>query len=410
VAANYDPPDDVATITSRGLTLRPGAGDLNAAQLSATGEPPLRVVHVYKDVYPPIAGGIEKHIDTVRRAMPDVTSHVLVAARGTRTSVEHVRGGTEVRVAEFGRVLSVPLAPSFPRWLARLEADVIHVHMPHPLGELAALTSALGRPIIASYHADIVRQARLLPAYRLLADACLTRAFAIVAGSHRVVETSPILSRFADRTTVIPYAVDTSRYDPDAVPPSVRNHIRARFGEPLILSVGRLVYYKGFEDLIRAARRLDVNLVIVGDGPLAPILRAQSADLPNVHLVGSISEAEMPHYLAAADCFALASTSRAESFGIATLEAQAMGVPAVVTDVGTGTVEAIVPGETGLVVGPNDSDGLARAIDRILSDAPLREAMGNSARRRVQALHSGVSQAGRLRQLYLKAAGRSPAG
>lgn len=368
---------------------------------------PLQVVHIYKDVYPPVAGGIEKHIDTIRRAMPDVTSHVLVASRGPRAKVGRVGTGVEVRAAAFGRVLSVPVAPSFPAWLARLEADVIHIHMPHPLGEITALTAARGRPIVASYHADIVRQARLLPAYRLLANACLDRAFTIVAGSEGIVETSPILSNFAKVTTVVPYAIDLARYDPEAVPDDARERIRARFGKPLILSVGRLVYYKGFEDLIRAVSGLDANLVIVGDGPLAQSLRDQAAHLPNVHLAGLISEEEMPHYLAAADCFVLASTNHAESFGIATLEAQAMGVPAVVTDVGTGTLETIHPGETGLVVQPNDPDGLARAINSILSDPSRHQAMSRAARVRVLSSRSAMDQAARLKQLYLEAAGGS---
>ena len=62
----------------------------------------------------------------------------------------------------------------------------------------------------------------------------------------------------------------------------------------------------------------------------------------------------MRRHLAAADLFVLPSTSRAESFGLATAEAQAMGMPAVVTDVGTGTTEAIAPGETGVAVPPRN--------------------------------------------------------
>jgi rhamnosyl/mannosyltransferase len=371
----------------------------------------LRVVHVYKDVYPPTVGGIEKHIDTLRRAMPDVTSHVLVAARRPRTSLGRVGTGVEVRVAELGRVLSVPFAPTFPGWLQRIEADLIHVHMPHPLGELAALLKADGRPVVVSYHADIVRQARLLPAYRLLAGACLDRAAAIVAGSHRVVETSPILSPYAATTTVVPYAVDTGRYSPAAVSDSARLALRERYGRrPLVLSIGRLVYYKGFEDLIAAARVVDASFVIVGGGPLEARLRALSDELPNVHLVGAVDEEEIPRYLAAADCFVLASTSRAESFGIATLEAQSMGVPAVVTDVGTGTLEAIVPAETGVVASPGDPRSLARAIRHVLDDDGRRRAMGAAGRARVLRDHGAVLQAERIKRLYLAAVDRQRAG
>lgn len=370
----------------------------------------LRVVHVYKDVYPPIAGGIEKHIDTLRRAMPDVTSHVLVAARRPRTSLGRVATGVEVRVAELGRVLSVPVAPTFPGWLQRIEADVIHVHMPHPLGELAGLLKAGGRPVVVSYHADIVRQARLLPAYRLLSEACLDRAAAIVAGSHRVVETSPILSRYAAATTVVPYAVDTARYSPAAVSASIRQALRTRYGRPLVVSIGRLVYYKGFEDLIAAARVVEASFVIVGGGPLESRLRALSDELPNVHLVGAVEEEEIPQYLAAADCFVLASTSRAESFGIATLEAQSMGVPAVVTDVATGTLEAIAPAETGVVASPGDPRSLAQAIRHVLENDERLKAMGAAGRTRVLRDHGAVLQAERIKRLYVAAVDRQRAG
>src|SRR5467141_2863004 len=75
----------------------------------------VRVLHVYNDVYPPVAGGIEKHIDLIRRTLPDVHSDVLVCARGQRGSREPHGTGIEVKVAELGpRIWSVPIAPSFP--------------------------------------------------------------------------------------------------------------------------------------------------------------------------------------------------------------------------------------------------------------------------------------------------------
>jgi glycosyltransferase involved in cell wall biosynthesis len=100
----------------------------------------------------------------------------------------------------------------------------------------------------------------------------------------------------------------------------------------------------------------------------------------------------------------LPSTSRAESFGIATLEAQAMGVPAVVTDVGTGTIEAISPGETGLVVEPGDARALAAALDAVLADPERRGEMGKRARERAIARHSVAAAAQQLRGIYARAA------
>jgi glycosyltransferase involved in cell wall biosynthesis len=366
----------------------------------------VRVVHVYKDVFPPVLGGIEKHIDGLRQAMPDVTSHVLVCARAPRTSSARVGTGLEVRVAEAGRrVLSVPLAPSFPLWLRRVEADLVHVHMPNPMGEMAALVAARGRPLVVSYHADIVRQARFMPLYRPLAEACLDRAAALVVGSNGLLRTSPLLASRSQRARVVPYAVDVERLRPDAVTDERREAVRRRFGGPLVLAVGRLVYYKGLEDLVSAARGLEASVVIVGSGPLEGRLRELATGLPNVHLAGAVSEDALRDHLAAADCFVMASTSRAESFGVATLEAQAMGVPAVVTDVGTGTVEAIEPWETGLAVAPGRPAELGAAIRSLLADPARAASMGRAARERAVVRHSLRNQAARMREIYAEVAG-----
>jgi rhamnosyl/mannosyltransferase len=366
----------------------------------------VRVVHVYKDVFPPIAGGIEKHIDGLRRAMPDVTSHVLVCARRPRTSTALVGGAREVRVAEAGRrLLSVPLAPTFPLWLRRMEADVVHVHTPNPVGEAAALVARGGRPLVVSYHADIVRQARFMRAYRPLAGACLDRAAAVVVGSRRLLESSPLLAPHAERAQVVPYGIDADWFQPDAVTEDERSEVRRRFGEPLVVAVARLVYYKGLDDIVAAARGLPASVVIVGSGPLEAHIRELARDLPNVQLAGALSEEDLRRHLAAADCYVMASTSRAESFGVATLEAQAMGVPAVVTDVGTGTVEAIEPGETGLVVPPGDPQALGAAIRSLVEDPTRAAAMGAAGRQRVLARHQLRDQAARLRAIYAEALG-----
>jgi glycosyltransferase involved in cell wall biosynthesis len=368
----------------------------------------MRVVHVYKDVFPPIAGGIEKHIDLIRKALPDVHSDVLVCARSWKGSRNCSGTGMEVRVGELGpRVWSVPLAPTFARALREMEADVVHVHMPNPLGELATLMDR-NRPVVCSYHADIVRQARVAPLYRRLLHACLKRASEIIVGSRRLAATSPFLGPYAGRAVVVPYFVDTDQFRASDVSRQERARLRARYDGPIVLTVARLVYYKGIDILIEAARSLPANVVIVGDGPLAGHLQRIARAVPNVHLVGQVSERDLLCYLAAADCFVLPSTSRAESFGISVLEAQAMGVPAVVTDVGTGTVEAIAPGETGLVVPPKDPTALAVAITEILSDPVRSEQMGQLARERTLALHSVKPAATRLREIYGRAvAGRA---
>ena len=363
----------------------------------------MQVVHVYNDVFPPIAGGIEKHIDLIRNALPDIRNDVLVCARSRHGGERSVAGGVEIRVGELGpRPWSVPLALPFPAALRRNRADIVHLHMPNPLGELSALLDHR-RPLVCTYHADIVRQARVAPLYRPLVQRCLRRANEVIVGSDRLAQTSPFLGEYARRATVLPYFIDTDSCSPSQVTDDDRARVRGRYGSPLVLAVARLVYYKGLDVLIDAARSLDASVVIVGEGPLHGQLCEQARDVPNVHLVGHLSESELLCHFAVADCFVLPSTSRAESFGIAVLEAQAMEVPAIVTDVGTGTVEAITRGETGLVVRPSDASALVVALRELLGDPGRRRRMGQCARERAVARHSVPQAAARLREIYSRA-------
>jgi rhamnosyl/mannosyltransferase len=342
------------------------------------------VLHVYKDIHPEVPGGIERHIDDLRRHMPEVVSDVLIAARGCRaTRSRSLPAGREVAVWQVGRVLSTPLTGGYPRWIRRLKPDVLHLHMPNPPAELSVLTVPGDLPLVVSYHADVVRQAKLLRAYSVLIRRVLDRADVVISGSQSLLRTSAFVKRVADKTVVIPYGVDMGQFDRSKVAPEEILALTCPEGRRTVVAVGRLVHYKGFDRLIDLAGRIDGRLIIVGGGPLEASLRERAAGHPNVSLTGPVSDRALRAHLAAADVFVLPSVNRAESFGIATIEAQAMGLAAVVTDVGTGTVEAVEDGVTGYVVPSAHDEALVGRINLLLGDDELRSKMGDAARRRV---------------------------
>jgi glycosyltransferase involved in cell wall biosynthesis len=365
-----------------------------------------RVLHVYKDVYPPVVGGIERHIDSIRLALPDIRHDVLACSRGVRTrkrTASAPRVGTEVLVGEFGRLYSTPIAPAFPLWLSRLAGHaVVHLHMPQPLAELSALLLRT-RPLVVSYHADIFRQRRLLFWYGPLVRRCLRSADVVITGSDALRLHSPLLNEAKVNAHVVPYIVDVdfwnaSRADTD----SVRRH-RVTYGQAHLLAVGRLVSYKGFDRLISGAHMIDSPIVIVGDGPERANLHRLIASRGlegKVHLVGALSDEELLNHYAAATAFVLPSWNRAESFGIALLEAQSVGLPVVAIDVGTGIREAFLPGTTGLLVPPNDLPALAAAITQLTSNPERARSMGRTGREWVKRTHSAANLARSLRPAY----------
>jgi len=167
--------------------------------------------------------------------------------------------------------------------------------------------------------------------------------------------------------------------------------------------VGRLHPVKNVDVLIRAIRLVHsadecVRLVIVGDGPLAPRLHKQVTDDgadPIVKFLGMRND--VAALLPGIDVFAL--PSRWESLPLAPLEAMACRLPVVGTHVG-GLPEVVVDGETGLLVPPNDSEALAKAILQLVSDPEMRRAMGAAGRCRVQEHFTIQNTARRIKEVY----------
>jgi rhamnosyl/mannosyltransferase len=240
--------------------------------------------------------------------------------------------------------------------------------------------------MVIGYHADITRQKRLLALYRPVLDRVFGRAAAIAASSPNIVAGSDVLSRYAGKCRVIPYGIEPSRYD--ATPPIAARaaELRAEHDRPVVLFVGRLVYYKGADVLVRAMRGVDADLVIVGDGPLEAELRALAASTgiaDRVTFVPTQPFEELVARYRAADVFALPSISRAESFGIVQLEAQVCGVPCISTDLPTSVPFVNLDGVTGITVRTGDVDSLSEALTRLVGDEGLRERFGAQARERV---------------------------
>ena len=162
-----------------------------------------------------------------------------------------------------------------------------------------------------------------------------------------------------------------------------------------ILSVGRLVAFKGFEDLIHACAELarrgsDFVCEIIGDGPLRDTLQAKIGQLDlssQVNLLGSLSQKAVLEKLQAADIFALASTTDAQGasdvFPTVILEAMASARSVVSTRL-AGIPELVVQDETGILVSPGDTSALTNALEQLLRDPGLRIRYGQAGRARIQ--------------------------
>lgn len=335
----------------------------------------LRVLHVGK-FYPPHKGGMETHLrDLCERLRPRVEAEVVVASDGRAGTFESVGGVKVSRVGTLLNLGSSPVCPGMARRIRDSKADIVHLQFPNPTGILSYLASGRRGRLVVTYQSDIVRQKILGRAFRPLLYHFLRRADRIIATSPNYVESSDVLRDFRERCRVIPLGIPAERFE-RADGRAVRE-IRERFGPRVVLGVGRLVYYKGFEHLVRAMRGVEGRLVIVGEGPLRSALEREAEECGvggRVHFAGEVED--VTPYFQAADVFAFPSTARSEAFGIVQLEAMACGVPVVQPRRGSFT-EVVERTGGGILVKPDDAGALAEGLLRLVQDSSLAAELGD---------------------------------
>lgn len=348
----------------------------------------IKVLLVNK-LYYPVIGGVENHVRDLATGLsknPRLNVRVLVANTSFRTSLQKIDGIEVYKIASLGTLRSTPLSPTFFYWLRRLKSDIYHFHFPYPFGEFSYLLSRPPGKLVITYHSDIVRQKVLLSLYVPFLKTFLRRADRILVSSPNLREHSPFLKDVKGKSSVVHFGIDAKKFELTEEIASQVKILRNRYGEKIVLFIGRLIYYKGIEYLLRAMKDVEGNLLLVGKGPLEKDLRKLADDLGidrRVHFVGEVADEDLPVYYHACDVFTLPSIARSEAFGLVQLEAQACGKPVVSTELGTGTSYANLEGKTGFVVAPENSEELARAIDTLLKDEPLRRQMGEFAKARV---------------------------
>jgi phosphatidylinositol alpha-1,6-mannosyltransferase len=310
------------------------------------------------------------------------------------------RGGIRIQRVRSPVLLPSPGLVKTIRDLAKqIDAGLVVIDPALPLGLIGP---ALGMPYGVVLHgAELAAPARV-PIARGATREVLTRAaLALCAGEYpaeevrRLVASDRGRSQNLPRVVVVQPGVDTSRFCPIDAEHKART--RRSFGlppdGPLVVSVSRLVPRKGMDVLIRAGAGLrtsfpDLTIAIGGVGRdssrLARLIDSTGAP---VRLLGRVEDRALPELYGAADVFVMACRDRwhgleQEGFGIVFLEAAACGVPQVAGRSG-GAAEAVVDGETGIVVDdPADPGEVAIALRRLLSEPDVRARMGEASRRR----------------------------
>ncbi|MBF6600346.1 MAG: glycosyltransferase [Dehalococcoidia bacterium] len=286
-------------------------------------------------------------------------------------------------------------APRVTSLIRELRPDLVHALHLTSYGFLAGLSGA--RPSIVSvWGTDILEAPRLSPLHAWITRFALRRADIVTAtGARLATATAPYMPA-GRRVVVVPYGVDLARFRP--LPHEADDRIT-------VGAVARLSPEKGIEHLLRAVamlctRGVDVALLLVGDGPSRPALQRLAARLgisDRVEFAGDLPHERVPQALQRMDIFAMPSTW--EGFGVSAIEASAMELPVVASDI-HGIPDVVVDGVTGILVPPAAPPALAAAVERLARDASLRRAMGAAGRAFVAEHYRWQDNAAAMEALY----------
>lgn len=276
------------------------------------------------------------------------------------------------------------------RLIRNAAIDIAHIQTWHPEGaRKATLAARLGRvrALVRSEHVPPAHDARRLRRYSVKLFDALTDHIVTVSDSARNDQIR-LVGRKLTQVSVIHTGIDTSKYLPSN---TTTRDAKIRIGLnpdlPVIGTVGRLQEEKGHRYLVMAIAQVlrdfgPAQCVLVGDGPLRSELEAEASRLALANTMRFVGfQSDPVPFIEAMDIAVMPSLW--EGFSIAMQEFMALGKPLIVSDHGS-FKEAIDHEVHGLVVPTCDSDGLARAITRLLSDPSLASRLGQSALERVR--------------------------
>jgi glycosyltransferase involved in cell wall biosynthesis len=285
--------------------------------------------------------------------------------------------------------------------IEELRPDLLHAMHLTSYGFLAGL-SGFQPSIVSVWGTDVLEAPHLTPAHRWITRQALARAGIITATGLRLAEATLPFAPKGKPVHVVPFGVDLEQFSRGA--PLQRDE--AADGSTLVVgAASRLGSEKGFHYLLRAVALLRdrgtvVDVVLAGDGEERARLERMTHDLrlrDRVRFLGAVPHDKVPAVVRQLDIFVMPSTW--EGFGVSAIEASAMELPVVASNI-HGIPDVVIHEQTGILVPPAEPEAIARAVERLAADPALRRRMGAAGRAFVEKEYRWQDNAALMAQLY----------
>lgn len=325
--------------------------------------------------YPPAVGGIELVAENFSRAFIQLGHEVEVFSFGKNE--QHYQGQWGEKVFEFQQRFSFMSAP-WPKNLFKILSaihqenyDLIVVHLPNPImHQLLLMGKNRHCKIFGVYHSDIVGKGFIGLIYETYFKLTSKMYQKMIFSSKALEESSSYLQSLKEkRKCILPFPTAGKQVYKE----------RAKFNNQLI-TVGRMVSYKGLDFLIESIKDSKYQLHLVGDGPLREHLEKLANKASNIHFYGQVDEEEKGQLLLKAGLFVSASINRAETFGMGMAEALECGLPLVASRIDSGVTFLARHEETGLTYEIKDKHSLMKSLERMENDCDFYSRCSKEAR------------------------------
>lgn len=346
----------------------------------------IKVTQIARFAFPSI-GGIETVISQICKGLSAANFEKEIICCSNSENSETKDEVKYKRCKYFWEFASNNFSLSFLWNLFFVKTDVLHYHMPFLFAAIAHFFMfPKYKKMVVTYHSDIIGYDKIMRPFWGIYDKFLARAdkIHVLVLTPTIVENSRFLKKYKDKCVVIEHGIELVDKMPDV------REIKSLYpNKKILLSVGRLVSYKGFIYALEAMKNVndDCILFIIGDGPLRDELKAY-IDNNNlnekVKMLGRVSDEVLQKYYCACDIYVFPSTMRREAYGIVQLEAMRYAKPVINTHLGTGVNYVSVDNETGITVDPENPKQLADAINLLVKNDKLRLKLGQNARKRVE--------------------------
>jgi len=303
------------------------------------------------------------------------------------------------------------------RWARRERPDVLHAHWALPNGFLGALVSRrLSIPLVVSIPGSDALVAGQNPLFRWMARFAFGQAGLITANARSLRDVAvQTLGADPSKFDLVIYGVDPAALTPSqAGLSSLRQRLGIAPDAIVLLAVGRMVYKKGFDVLLRALPLMggqDAQVLLIGEGDLWEEWQALGEELgidDRLHWLGNVPRDEISAYYNLADVLVMPSVTRpATGLSVCVMDAMACGKPIVASDA-AGNPLVVRPGVNGFLVPEDDPAALAAALEQMVTDPELRQRMGRASRHFVETEFGWPHVASHYVEQFRRLARRSP--